>query len=127
MKKNKFLSFVFLLILTISFPNKIFAISYFDEYFGNISWNEEKAHLYNLAIVLKREPNYIGYIGFRIGAKEDRKIINSRINRIKKHLFSKYGFNSKRIVFVISSYPSQVRETMIILQPLSKDISPPTF
>ncbi|HVE56624.1 MAG TPA: hypothetical protein VNB22_07330 [Pyrinomonadaceae bacterium] len=46
---------------------------------------------------------------------------------MKKYLFSKHGFNEKRIVFIISSYPSPVKETFIILQPLSKDFSPPTF
>jgi len=127
MKKYKFLSFVFLLILTISFPNKILATSYFDTYLGNIPWNEEKARLYNLAIELKHDTNTIGYIGFQIGTKENRKIINSRIARMKKYLFSKHGFNEKRIVFVISSYPSQGKETFIILQPLPKDFSPPTF
>src|SRR5215204_2002455 len=109
MKKNKFLSFVFLLILTISFPNKIFANSYFDTYSGNIPWYEEKAHLANLAIALKRDKDMIGYVVFRIGTKDNRKKINLRIERIKKHLLLKYGFNSKRIVFVISDTPSQGR------------------
>jgi hypothetical protein len=127
MKKNKFLSFVFIVILTISTPNKIFATSYFDTYFGNIPWYEEKAHLYALAIELKREPDTIGYIAFRLGTSDNRKKINARINRIKKHLFSKYGFNAKRIVFAISDTPSQGKETMIILQPILKDTSPLSF
>jgi hypothetical protein len=127
MKKNKLLPFILLIILTVSFPGKILATSYFDQYFGNIPWYEEKARLDNLALELKREPDFIGYIGFRIGLKENRQKINSRIARMKKYLVSNLKIKESRIVFVISKFPSEVKETVIVLQPLTKKTPPPVF
>lgn len=127
MKKKIFLPCALLMILTISFPNKMLANSYFDSYLGNISWNKEKAHLAALARELKFDSDLIGYIGFQIGSKEKRPKINVRIAQMKKFLVSTYGLNFNRIIFVISKYPSNGKETFIILQPLSKNIPQPTF
>ena len=127
MRKCKFLPYLLLLFLIVSFPNKIFADRPFDTYFGNISWAEEKARLYNLAIELKHDPEEIGYITFRPGTKENKNKINFRIARMKKYLFSKFGFSRNRIVFIISDNPNQFKETFIILQPVSKNRPPPNF
>jgi hypothetical protein len=127
MKKSKFLSFVLLIILTISLPTKIFATGYFLTYLGNVSWTTERVYLGNLAIELKSESDLIGYIAFQIGSKDNRKKINTRIVRMKKYLTSKYGINSSRIVFVVSEKPSPGKETFIILQPVSKNIPQSIF
>lgn len=127
MQTKKFLSIVLLIILTISFSNKTFATSYFLTYFGNVSWNEERAYLGNLAYELNNDSEMTGYIVFRIGKKDNRTKINARIERMKKYLFSNYKFTKKRIVFVISKTPSQRKETFVILQPLSKKTPQPIF
>ena len=126
MKKSKFLSFVLLLILTIFFPNKLFALTPFDEYYGNISWNEEKNHLDRFAIYLKQEPQMIGCMVFIIGRKDTTKNFNFRINRAKKYLFSKHNIAENRIV-IYKGNPTENAETKIYLQPLPKDTPPPNF
>ena len=115
MKKNKLLVFGFLIILTISFPNNIFAREPIDEYKGNISWNEEKSRLAKFVVHLRNEPNTKGCIIFQLGTKETQKKINSRISRMKKLLFSNYSVDEKLVDFVTSDTPSPYPETYIIL------------
>lgn len=62
---------ILLFVIALGFPRleTVSADGWFQEY-GNIPWEEEQALLGSFAIALKKNPNMIGYIGFRVGKKD---------------------------------------------------------
>jgi hypothetical protein len=94
------------------------------DYYGDITWQEEKAHLINFALYLRQNPDEVGYIAFHIGKKDKSKEVKSRIKKAKKYLISELKIKENRIITVDAG---RAEETIIILQPVSKNMSPPDF
>jgi hypothetical protein len=115
---------IFILLVSIaafsSAGNKASADNYFDSY-RNLTWREERAHLENFAIALRRHPEMVGYIGYYVGEKSSTKSVNDRIERAKKYLISEFKIEASRIIIVNLG---KQEETLTILQPSEKNKSP---
>lgn len=130
--KNIVFTIVFLLSVSVMSFSKsdlsksILVDGLFDTYQSDISWNEERAHLDNFAIYLKKEPELIGYIYIFTKENESVRKSKSRTNRIVKYLTKNIGSNFKveksRIVFI---YKKNSDTSEIILQPVLKGFKPP--
>ena len=101
--------------------NRVSADGWYASY-GNISWKEEQALLGNFAIDLNNNLEMIGYIGFYVGKKDTLRKVTARINRAKSFLIDKFKVEKSRIVIVNIG---KSEKTNIILQPVSKELSPP--
>ena len=86
----------------------------FDSY-GDISWEEEKAHLDNFAIALQRDPNLIGYIIVYAGKRACVGEAEDRARRAKKYLAETRGVQEGRVKWIDGGYRGKLT---VILQPL---------
>ncbi len=133
MKHTVFLTFILTLLITPAFASfnlksDLFKSidGLFDTYQSNVSWNEERAHLDNFAIYLKKEPELIGYIYVLSKENESVQKIKTRKNRIVKYLTgnigSKLEVEESRVVFI---YKENTDKSETILQPVLKGYKPP--
>ena len=67
--------------------------------YGNISWEDEKAHLDNFAIQLMNEPNLIGYYYVMVGKKSCRGEAQARAVRAKTYMTKIRGADWSRIIW----------------------------
>ena len=125
MRKTNAVCIFLLFVITLGFPriDTVTADGWFASY-GDISWEEEQAWLGSFAIALNRDPDMIGYIGFRVGKKDTLKKVKARIYRAKSFLIDKFKVEKSRIVIVNGGKDD---ETIIILQPVLKELPPPVF
>lgn len=86
----------------------------FDSY-GDISWEEEKAHLDNFAIALQHDPNLIGYIIVYAGQRACRGEAEDRARRAKKYLVKTRGIQESRVKWIDGGYREKLT---VILQPV---------
>ena len=87
---------------------------WFDSY-GNISWDDEKAHLDNFAIALQQDPNLIGYIIVYAGRRACVGEARDRALRAKMYLVETRGISQTQIKWLDGGY----REGLtVILQPV---------
>lgn len=112
------------LCLLWQYPQTLYADEYFRVYYGKLSWEDEKAHLNNYAFRLLNSPEMIGYMGFFVGKKETYKNVQSRMNRAKNYLQSRFKIPKSRIVII---YAGRDEETKVILHLVPKDKPRPTF
>jgi len=89
------------------------ADQWFDSY-GNISWEDEKAHLDNFAIALQQDPNLIGYIIVYAGRRACVGEAKDRALRAKKYVVETRGIQESRIKWIDGGYRE---ELIVILQP----------
>ena|SRR5688572_11304221 len=101
-------------------PRVLAAMSdqWFDSY-GNISWEDEKAHLDNFAIALQQDPNLIGYIMVYAGRSACVGKARDRALRAKMYLVETRGISQPRIKWLDGGYRE---ELTVILQPLPSGV-----
>ena len=87
---------------------------WFDSY-GNISWEDEKAHLDNFAIALRQDPNLIGYIIVYAGRRACVGEARDRALRAKKYVVETRGITESRLKWIDGGYRE---ELTVILQPV---------
>ncbi len=92
------------------------ADQWFDSY-GNLSWEDEKAHLDNFAIALQHDPNLIGYIIVYAGRRACVGEAKDRALRAKKYVVETRGIQESRIKWIDGGYRE---ELTVILQPIPR-------
>jgi len=90
------------------------ADQWFDSY-GELSWEQEKAHLDNFAIALQQDPNLIGNIIVYAGRRSCANEARDRARRARKYLTETLGIQASRIKWLDGGYRE---ELTIILQPV---------
>ena len=100
----------------------IYADEYFLTYYGDISWEEERANLDNLGIYLTNNLDSIGYIRFFVGKEDKLEDVKCRMKRAKNHLVNSWKISENRIVIINAG---KYKKTKIILQPVIKNRPPP--
>lgn len=97
----------------------------FDVYDSDISWSEQKFHLYSFVIALKENPEMIGIIIYASSEKYSLKKAKSRINRSVKYLTqdlpAELRVEKSRIVVIYEGKKDIARTT---LQPINKKSIP---
>ena len=86
---------------------------WFDSY-GNISWEDETAHLDNFAIALQNDPDSIGYIIIYGGRRSCIGEAKDRALRAKKYLVQTRVIEESRIKLIDGGYREKLT---VILQP----------
>lgn len=89
----------------------------FDSY-GDISWQNEKAHLDNFAIALKQDSTLMGYIIVYAGKSTCVGEAKGRGRRAKKYLVKSLSIPEHRIKVVDGGYREKLT---VILQPVPAD------
>lgn len=89
------------------------ADQWFDSY-GNLSWENEKAHLDNFAIALQHDPDLIGYMIVYAGRRACVGEAKDRALRAKKYVVEMRGIPESRIKWIDGGYRE---ELTVILQP----------
>ena len=89
------------------------ADQWFDSY-GDLSWEDEKAHLDNFAIALQNDPDSTGYIVVYAGRRSCVGEANERALRAKKYVVKTRGIQASRIKWLDGGYRE---ELTTILQP----------
>jgi hypothetical protein len=92
------------------------ADQWFDSY-GNLSWDDEKAHLDNFAISLQHDPNLIGYIIVYAGRRACVDEAKDRALRAKKYVVETRGIQESRVKWIEGGYRE---ELTVILQPIPR-------
>jgi hypothetical protein len=90
---------------------------YFDAY-GNVSWEDEKAHLDNFALALQRDLNLTGYIVVYAGRRACLGEAKYRALRAMKYVVKTHNIRENRIRWIDGGYQEELR---VILQPLEPD------
>lgn len=98
------------------------ADQWFDSY-GSLSWDDEKAHLDNLAIALQHDQTLIGYIIVYAGRRACVGEAKGRALRAKKYLLETHGIQESRVKWINGGYRE---ERIVILQPLPRGAPEPT-
>jgi len=101
---------------------KEYFIRKFDEY-SNISFNDEKARLDNLAIYLQREPEMKGYIIAYAGRRARADEAQARAERAKNYLVNVRGVNAERIVTIDGGHREELEVDVYVLP---RGVSAPT-
>jgi hypothetical protein len=93
----KFLLLVFLSgFAQLGLLRSVLSQDVFDSYKSNISWINERVHLDNFAIELRKSPEMVGYIAFYTNEKTSLKKIKARINRARRYLINYRKVEEKR-------------------------------
>ena len=90
------------------------ADQWFDSY-GELSWEEEKAHLDNFAIALQQDSNLIGNIIVYAGRRSCKNEAKDRALRAKRYLTKTRSIQASRIKWSDGGYRE---ELAVILQPV---------
>lgn len=117
-------------MLAIGFPksndlNLVAADEWFSSYDLKISWNDERARLFDFAMTLEEDSNFVGYMAFYTGKTDTPAKLKFRINRAKKYLISNLKIDKNRLVIVDAG--KTLNESFIVLQPTLKNYPPPNF
>ncbi len=89
----------------------------FDSY-GNISWENEEAHLDNFAIALQHDPDLIGYIIVYAGRRACIGEAQGHAHRAKEYVVKSRGIQENRIRWIDGGHRE---ELTVILQPIPRD------
>lgn len=93
--------------------------------YGKLPWAEEKLHLDDFAMFLKRNPDMRGYVAFYVGENEKESNTKKRMNRVKRYLLNGWQEIGKgRITFVNAG---KREETRTVLQHVLKTKPAPKF
>jgi hypothetical protein len=87
---------------------------WFDSY-GDLSWEDEKAHLDNFAIAMQQDPHLIGYLVIYAGRRTCVNEAKNRGTRAKKYLVEARGIQASRIRWINGGYRE---ELTVFLQPV---------
>lgn len=90
---------------------------WFDSY-GDISWEDEKAHLDNFVIALQNDLGRTGYIIVYAGRRSCENQSKDRALRAKKYLVETRGIPARRIKWIDGGYRE---DQTVILQPVPRD------
>jgi hypothetical protein len=100
---------------------------WFDSY-GDLSWEDERAHLDNFAVALQHDAHAIGYIIVYAGRVACVRDARDRALRAKKYLVTTHGIEANRIKWIDGGYREKLT---VILQPApgaeAKLIASPTL
>ena len=124
MRMRRVISFLLFLMLTHgiglhSQPQSVaFAYDQIFDSYGNVSWENEKAHLDNFAIALKQDPTLIGYIIVYAGKSTCVGEAKGRARRAKEYLVKSLGIPDHRIKGIDGGYREKLT---VILQPVPAD------
>ena len=113
-------------VIVVAFDTQ-FGASKMDEYFesyGELSWEEETLRLDNLAHFLQLKRDFVGYIAFYTGKKDNSGRVKERVGRAKDYLVCRRKIDEARIITVDAG---QRAETQTILHPAPKDAPTPNF
>ena len=89
--------------------------------FGKISWNDERARLYNLVVQIKQNPGSSGVISIYLAEGETVETERKHLARIIKHITSVFKtFDLERLIFSIEK--SDDRRTVFRLVPPEVDL-----
>jgi hypothetical protein len=102
---------------------QVYADQWFDRY-GNISWQDERAHLANFAVYLQQHAEKLGYIASCSVDKNARAKARKRLKSAKKYLMSEFKLPAERIRIV---FGQKCVENTTILEPLDKGSPPMKF
>src|SRR5437899_2915691 len=83
--------------------NGVSADQVFDSY-GNVPWEEEKIHLDNFAIELRRDPDAIGYIIAYAGRRACQLEAQNRATRARAYVINTRGIPKNRVKFIDGGY-----------------------
>jgi len=86
---------------------------WFDSY-GDLSWEDEKAHLDNFAVALQHDHDTVGYIIVYAGRRACVGEAKDRALRVKKYLVETRGVQASRIKWIDGGFQEKLT---IILQP----------
>ena len=95
---------------------------WFDTY-GDISWDDERAHLDNFSIALQEDPNLVGYIIVYAGRCACVNEARDRALRAKKYTVETRGIPESRIKWIDGGYRE---EFIVFLQPAPTGAPAPT-
>ena len=95
---------------------------WFDSY-GDLSWEDEKAHLDNFAIAMQHDPELVGYIIVFAGRRACVGEAKDRALRAKKYIVETRGIQKNRIKRIDGGYRE---ELTVILQPSPRGKPKPT-
>lgn len=101
---------------------KEYFIRKFDEY-SNISFNDEKARLNNLAIYLQQQPEMKGYIIVYAGRRARAGEAQERAERAKNYLVNVRSTNAERIVIIDGGHREELEVDVYVLP---RGVSAPT-
>jgi hypothetical protein len=90
----------------------------FDSY-GNISWEDEKAHLDNFVIALQRDSNLVGYIIVYAGRQACLGEAGDRALRAKQYVVETHGIDENRVIWVDGGHREKLT---IVLQPIERNV-----
>lgn len=83
------------------------ADQWFDSY-GDLSWEDEKAHLENFAIALQNDRDSIGYIIVYAGRRSCVGEAKDRALRTKKYLIQTRAIEASRIKMIDGGYREEL-------------------
>jgi len=89
---------------------------YFDSY-GDVSWEEEKAHLDNFGIALQRDSNIIGYIIVYAGHRACLGEAQDRALRAKQYVVKIHGIEESRVMWIDGGHREKLTT---VLQPIER-------
>ena len=92
----------------------------FDEY-GEISWEDEKAHLDNFAIQLQQDSDLIGYVLVYDAARGCPGEAQARAIRAKRYVVHR-GLPWNRVIWRQEGYQADIHT---VLQPVKQNVIPP--
>ncbi len=98
--------------------NYSYPVSLVDEYFdsyGNLSWEDEQAHLDGFAFELQSNEHLVGYIIVYAGRQSCVDEAKERALRAKEYLVKTRGIQANRIKWIDGGYREKLT---VILQPL---------
>jgi hypothetical protein len=93
-------------------------ITPFDDY-GEITWENEKAHLDNFAIQLQRDPDLVGYVLVYDAAGGCAGEAQARAIRAKRYVVEHRGVPWNRVIWRQEGYQSGIHT---VLQPVKKNV-----
>ena len=121
MKKLTFTCGFFLLALSVSFSsnrNRMNAAPPLDhalDRYGNICWEDEKAHLDNFAIHTQENSDKIGLIVVYAGRRSCSGEVQARAERARKWVIEKRGVEASRVVWKDGGYRESVTTELWLL------------
>jgi hypothetical protein len=99
MRGNWIFALCFLIALSATARAKSGPDVFWLDKYGNIAWEDEKAHLDNFAIQLMKDPNLIGYYYVMVGTKSCKGEGQARAHRAKNYMTKVRHVDWARIIW----------------------------
>lgn len=86
--------------------------NYYEIWYGKKPFPDEALRYDSFIVILRQNPDLIGYVAFSVGKKDSYKKVKARINRGIKHIVEYRKFDKKRLIVI---YMGTSDETTTIL------------